>query len=245
MIVVIDDREHALMQCMDIKGTTYNRQRLQLGDVIICAQNGEVPFVLMERKTIADFLQSGQTNRLHDQLSRIKEDETPEKWLVLEGCVDSSIACVAAHTASTEVAMRALYISLLSRVVLLYDKIEVIHLPSIDDTQYFVTKRLAYTQQQDTQRTNLLVWQPNKRKAYHIGYIAFLLSFPGIGMKRCRALMRKFRSLNALAAASEPDVSTVVRVRIGREMLAAFELEETLHPSQPVKEHHHKQTEIL
>lgn len=222
MIVVIDDREHALMQCMEDKNDPFVKQRLLLGDVIVRDPNMETPFVLIERKTIADFLQSARSNRLHDQLSRIKEDEAHEKWLILEGCVNTSIACVASHTAVTEVATRALYISLLSRVVLMYDKIKVIHLPSIHDTQYFVTRRLVHAKTHDKEHATLLVWQPNKRKAYHVGYMAFLLSFPGVGMKRCRALMRRFPTLNGLSAATKQDVCVVVGNSIGCRLLAAF-----------------------
>lgn len=225
MILLIDDREEALLCLMQSSQIPqqYVKQRLPLGDIAISELETATPRVLIERKTVIDFLQSARDNRLHDQLNRLEMDQTPQKWLLIEGCVDTGIKVFATYARQTEAITRALYLSLLSRVIIGYDNIHVIQLPDLSDTHQFIIKRFTHTNSNQINQIMRIPWQPSKKRMHNIGYMSFLLSFPGMGLKRCQTLVQKFNNLRCLTNATEEQITEVIGKKIANTICLSFD----------------------
>ena len=225
MIIIIDDREEALLQLMQSSQTQqqYVKRRLALGDIAISETETTIPGVLIERKTITDFLHSAHDNRLYDQLSRLQEDSSGQKWLLLEGCVDTSIELYATHAQQAESTIRALYLSLLSRTIVAYDTINVIQLSNIVDTHQFIMKRLTHCHTKSIDQNMRISWQPTRKKIQNVGYMSFLLSFPGMGLKRCHILIQKFLTLRSLLNATEDEIADVIGNKIAKSIFLSFD----------------------
>ena len=208
------------MHCMNEKQQAFVKKRLVLGDVIIAESDTSVPCLLVERKTVIDFVQSAYDGRLYDQLNRIQIDAASEKWLLIEGSVDSALMSMAVHQNVTTQSTRAFYISLLSRVLTSYDQIHVMQMCGITDTQYFIVKKLRHCC--EPPKDMRIQWRPNKKKRYDIGYMAFLLSFPGMGSKRCRAVVQRFPTLQSLALTTEDELATVISRKAAGMIICAF-----------------------
>jgi ERCC4-type nuclease len=74
IVVTVDDRERALLSRLSesLPSGRITRQRLILGDVLVCHTSGEVAFAI-ERKTVADLTASLHDGRFADQRARLLE----------------------------------------------------------------------------------------------------------------------------------------------------------------------------
>jgi ERCC4-type nuclease len=86
MNIIIDTREHALMNIMNNRGIEYLKKQMDVGD--ICFSNGDEYVCVLERKTVSDLSSSIVDGRYHEQKTRLLASGMTVGY-VIEGFVDT------------------------------------------------------------------------------------------------------------------------------------------------------------
>lgn len=195
--IIVDYREkNSLVPSSLVRlGAEIEFQELKVGDYIV--RN-----VVVERKTISDFLSSMINHRLLSQLESMKQHEN--NLLIIEGLDERELYSEEAGTGIHPNAIRGFLLS-----IVLKHKIPVIFSKSSEDTaKYLMTilKKEEHEKPVNSKRKSL-------GKKEQLQFI--VEGFPGIGPKSAKKLLKKFKTIKGISNASEKELSEVLGKKAG------------------------------
>ena len=164
-------------------GADVEIQSLEIGDYII---NN----IAIERKTASDFISSMISKRLQEQLNQIQQYE--KKLLILEGNINSQ-----EHSNLNPNAIKGQILAILTHY-----NIPIIFTKNSEESADYLLL-LAKQQLNGIQESSLHSRKPES-KAEQIQYI--IESFPNIGPKNAKALLKKFGSIKNIINASAEEL---------------------------------------
>ena len=191
--ITIDYREkNSLVASILVSlGAKIEFRELKVGDYI-------VKDVAIERKTVSDFISSMKNKRLSNQLEELQQYKN--KLLIIEGIDEQEL-----YTDSEEKigmhpnAVRGFLLS----IVLNY-KVPIIFTKNQEDTAKFI----FILSKRQTKEASLNVTKKTLNKKERMQFI--IESFPGIGPKTAKNLLKKFKTIKNILNASEEDLKNVI-----------------------------------
>ena len=161
---------------------------LKVGDYI-------VKDVVIERKTVSDFISSMLNKRLINQLQNMQEIKN--KMLIIEGIENQELYNKESNL--NENAVRGFLLS-----IILHYNVPIILTNDYEDTAKFI---LVLSKKQ-SKETSLSL----KRKSQDVNeQIRFIIeSFPGIGPKSARKLLNEFKTIKNVINAEEEDLKKIL-----------------------------------
>ncbi len=161
---------------------------LKVGDYI-------VKDVVIERKTVSDFISSMLNKRLINQLQNMQEIKN--KMLIIEGIENQELYNKESNL--NENAVRGFLLS-----IILHYNVPIILTNDYEDTAKFI---LVLSKKQ-SKETSLSL----KRKSQDVNeQIRFIIeSFPGVGPKSARKLLNEFKTIKNIINAEEEDLKKIL-----------------------------------
>ena len=193
-IILIDYREkNSLVASYLIKqGFEINFRELKIGDYI-------VKNIVIERKTVSDFISSMINKRLHRQIEELKQYEN--KLLIIEGISEQEIY----KDENSGINANAIRGFLLS--IALKHKIPLIFTKNSEDTARFI----GVLSKKKEKEINLNAKKKNLNKKEQLQFI--IESFPGIGPKKSRKLLEKFGTIQNIILAPTEELEKILGIR--------------------------------
>lgn len=188
--IIIDHREKNSLIPAHLKklGFETQFQELKVGDYI-------VRDVVIERKTVNDFLSSMCNKRLLNQIEELKQFEN--KLLIIEGIDEQEL-----YPESNSINPNSVRGFLLS--ITLRHKIPILFTKNSRDTAKFIS--LIAKKQQREMSANAVKKARNKKEQMQF----ILEGFPGIGPKNARKLLEKFSTLQNIFSAPQDELQKVI-----------------------------------
>ncbi|MEK6848789.1 MAG: ERCC4 domain-containing protein [Nanoarchaeota archaeon] len=166
-------------------------KQLPIGDFI-------VKNIVIERKTVSDFLSSMLNRRLLTQLEELQQQEN--KFLLIEGLEENQLY---GETEKEGIAPNAIRGFLLS--ILLKYKIPIIYTKNARDTAAYLSV-LAKKEE-----TSHLSYRQTKRSLNTSEQLQYILEgFPGIGPATAKKLLANFKTLKNIINANAADLEKVI-----------------------------------
>lgn len=190
--IEIDYREkNSLVPARLIKnGFEVEFKELKVGDYI-------VKEVVIERKTISDFLSSMINKRLLKQIEELQQYE--KKLIVVEGFEEKWLYYDSIQKGISSNAIRGFLLS-----ILLKHNIPVIFTKNPDDTARFI-ETIA-----NKKETNISL-KAKKRFSSIEEQMQFIIeSFPGIGPKTAKKLLQEFKTIKNISNAKEEELQKIL-----------------------------------
>ncbi len=190
--IIVDYREkNSLVPASLVKlGADIDFQELKVGDYIV--RN-----VVIERKTVSDFLSSMLNKRLISQLENMKQHEN--SLLIIEGIEEQELYSEEAGEGIHPNAIRGFLLS-----ILLKHKIPIIFTKNSEDTARYLLVILK----KEEQETPLNSKRKSLDRKEQLQFI--IEGFPGIGPKNAKKLLKKFKTIKGIANASEEEIGEIV-----------------------------------
>jgi len=197
--IIADKREKNSLVIAELHdlGVEVELKHLTLSDYLISAE------IAIERKTINDFINSMLNKRLLNQLRDLKQNyKCP--LLIIEGIEEENLYSPSRHPNIHENAIRGMILTITTGF-----KIPILFTKDYKDTAVFL-QLLAKRQVKPAKAISFAV----KRKAFNISEQQQLIieSFPGIGPSLAKSLLKKFKSIKALANAKLKDLEKVQKL---------------------------------
>jgi Fanconi anemia group M protein len=192
--IVIDYREkNSLVASYLVKqGFPIEFKELKIGDYI-------VKDVVIERKTIQDFLGSMINHRLLNQIEELKQYEN--KLLIIEGISEEEL-----YTDDKEgIHSNAIRGFLLS--ILLKHKIPIIFSKNSEDTAKFIN----ILSKKKEKELNLNAKKKTLNKKEQLQFI--IESFPGVGPIKAKKLLNKFGTIQNIILSSTEDLKDILGIQ--------------------------------
>jgi Fanconi anemia group M protein len=192
--IIVDYREkNSLVASYLIKqGFEVEFKELKIGDYL-------VKDVIIERKTVQDFISSMINHRLINQIEELKQYEN--KLLIIEGISEQELY----REENTNINPNAIRGFLLS--ILLSHKIPLIFSKNSEDTAKFIN----VLSKRKNKEINLNAKKKTLNKKEQLQFI--IESFPGIGPKKAKKLLEKFGSIQNIITASTEDLKDILGVQ--------------------------------
>jgi Fanconi anemia group M protein len=192
--IIVDYREkNSLVASYLIKqGFEVEFKELKIGDYL-------VKDVIIERKTVQDFISSMINHRLINQIEELKQYEN--KLLIIEGISEQELY----REENTNINPNAIRGFLLS--ILLSHKIPLIFSKNSEDTAKFIN----VLSKSKNKEINLNAKKKTLNKKEQLQFI--IESFPGIGPKKAKKLLEKFGSIQNIITASTEDLKDILGVQ--------------------------------
>ena len=195
--IVVDYREKNSMVVSEVVslGIEIDFRKLEIGDYIVRG-------VVIERKTVSDFINSMKSGRLITQLDGLKQYDS--RLLVIEGIDEQEL-----YTDSEQkIGMHPNSVRGFLLSILLKHKVPIIFTQNYEDTAKFL---LVLSKQED--RESPL----NPTRKFHTvkeqrQYV--LEGFPGIGPKTAKKLLDKFGSIKEVINAPEEELRKLIGVKV-------------------------------
>ena len=191
-IIIVDTREKQSLIASELinQGCEVDFKHLHIGDYIVNE-------VVIERKTISDFISSMINGRLRKQLQDLQNIKN--KILLIEG-IDEQELYHEEHTIN-ENAVRGFLLS-----IILNYKVPIIFTKDYEDTAKFI---------------KVLAKKPKKEQEFGINnkpkpkntneQLQYLIEgFPGIGPKNAKKLLKEFKTIKNIINASIEDLEKVI-----------------------------------
>ncbi|MBS3099775.1 hypothetical protein J4463_00990 [Candidatus Pacearchaeota archaeon] len=190
--ILIDDREKNALVASELVrlGCQINFVHLEVGDYI-------VKEVIIERKTIGDFLSSMINKRMESQLDTLMQYENKEKLLIIEGTDEKDLY----SSGINENAVRGFILS-----ILLKRKIPIIFTKDYEDTAEFI--KVLYNKKENSSEKSANLKRKSRNPKEQTQYI--IESFPGIGPKNAKKLLEHFGSIKNIINASKEELEKVI-----------------------------------
>jgi len=189
--IIADYREkNSLVPSALVKlGFEIEFKELKVGDFLIKG-------IIIERKTVSDFISSMVNKRLLSQLMDLQQ--YPNKLLVIEGIDEQELY----NDEETGVHQNSIRGFLLS--ILLKYKIPIIFTKNPRDTAKFIS--VIANKQQTEMSLNLKKKARNKKEQ-----LQFILEgFPGVGPKTAKKLLKEFKTLENIFNSSEENLKKII-----------------------------------
>jgi ERCC4-type nuclease len=192
--IIIDYREkNSLVASYLIKnGLDIEFKELKIGDYIVKG-------VVIERKTISDFISSMINQRLLRQIEELKQHEN--KLIILEGISEQEIYKDENSRVNTN-AIRGFLLS-----ITLKHKIPIIFSKNTEDTAKFIE---ILSKKKETE-INLNAKKKTLDKKEQLQFI--IESFPGVGPKKAKKLLEKFGSIQNIILSSTNDLKDILGIQ--------------------------------
>ena len=192
--IIIDYREkNSLVYSYLIKqGFEVEFKELKIGDYI-------VKDVVIERKTVSDFISSMINHRLIKQIEELKQYEN--KLLIIEGISEQELY----REDNVGVHPNAIRGFLLS--ILLKEKIPVLFSKNSEDTAKFIN----VLSKKKGKEINLNAKKKTLNKKEQLQFI--IEGFPGVGPKKARKLLEKFGSIQNIILTSTEDMKEILGIQ--------------------------------
>ena len=190
IIVDIREKNSLIPSELIANGLEVEFRHLEVGDYI-------VKNVVIERKTISDFLSSMINKRLFEQLESIKNIQ--KKILIIEGIEEQELYYE--KSGINENAIRGFILT-----ILLTYNIPIIFTKNYEDSAKFI-KVLAKKQENEKE------WGINaKRKSKDVNeQMQFIIEgFPGIGPKSAKKLLNEFKTIKNIINAPEEELKKIL-----------------------------------
>ncbi|MEM4648083.1 MAG: ERCC4 domain-containing protein [Candidatus Pacearchaeota archaeon] len=195
-MIIADKREKNSLIISELKarGINVKEDILSVGDYII----GNI---IIERKTISDFITSMINKRLIKQVINLKETEFENKLIILEGFDEEDIY---GRGNLNDNAIRGMILS-----IILEHKIPIIFTKDYIDTTNFL--EVLYKRLKKKPREISLVSKPKFYTIYE--QQEFIIeSFPGIGKTLAREILKKFRTIKSFVNANISELMSVKKL---------------------------------
>ncbi|MEM2707566.1 MAG: ERCC4 domain-containing protein [Candidatus Pacearchaeota archaeon] len=195
-MIIADKREKNSLIISELKarGINVKEDILSIGDYII----GNI---IIERKTISDFIASMINKRLIKQVINLKETEFENKLIILEGFDEEDIY---GRGNLNDNAIRGMILS-----IILEHKIPIIFTKDYIDTANFL--EVLYKRLKKKPREISLVSKPKFYTIYE--QQEFIIeSFPGIGKTLAREILKKFRTIKSFVNANISELMSVKKL---------------------------------
>jgi len=167
---------------------------LKVGDYI-------VNDVIIERKTISDFISSMINKRLLRQLEELQQ--YPNKLIIIEGLDEQELYSEESHKINGGVHPNAIRGFLLT--ILLRHKIPIIFSKNYEDTAIYINTIAKKKQRtEDSIRANKKSLSVREQQQF------ILEGFPGIGPTTAKKLLDKFNSLEKIFNATEEELTPIL-----------------------------------
>ncbi|RLG12480.1 hypothetical protein DRN73_02390 [Candidatus Pacearchaeota archaeon] len=189
--IIIDYRERNSLIASELisLGFKIEFRELKVGDYI-------VKDVIIERKTVIDFLSSMINKRLSNQIEELKQ--YPNRLLIIEGTEEQELY----NEEKIGINSNAIRGFLLS--IVLKHKVPVIFTKNYSDTAKFIS--VLSRKKQKEMPLNISKKTLNKKER-----LQFILEgFPGIGPKTAKKLLLKFKTLKNFINASEEELKEIL-----------------------------------
>ena len=200
--IIVDYREKNCLipyELIDL-GIEVEFKELKIGDYI--AGN-----VIIERKTISDFISSMLNKRIFSQIEDLKQFEN--KLLIIEGIEERELYNDNNETGVNANAIRGLLLS-----ITLKHKIPIIFTKNSEDTAKYLF--ILLNKKENEMSLNAKKKARNKKEQ-----LQFILEgFPGIGPKTAKKLLKEFKSIKNITNASEEELRNI----LGKKAEIFFEL---------------------
>jgi ERCC4-type nuclease len=192
--IIIDYREkNSLVASHLIKlGLNIEFKELKVGDYIV--QN-----VVIERKTVNDFLNSMINHRLIKQIEELKQYEN--KLLIIEGISEQELYSDEKSGINSN-AIRGFLLS-----ILLKHKIPIIFTKNSEDSAKF----MAVLSRKKETEINLNAKKKTLNKKEQLQFI--IEGFPGVGPKKAKKLLKKFGTIQNIILASTDDLKEILGIK--------------------------------
>ena len=193
--VIIDIREKNSFMASELAsiGMEIEFATLKVGDYI-------VNDVVIERKTISDFIGSMLNKRLSNQLEELQQYE--KRLLIVEGFGDRFLYSDEEHENYGGVHPNAIRGFLLS--ILLKYKVPIVYTKNENDTAKFI---LTLSKKKEKE-ASLNVGKKSLNKKERMQFI--LEGFPGIGPKTAKKLLENFKTLKGVFNASSEEIEKLI-----------------------------------
>ncbi|MFH1503529.1 MAG: ERCC4 domain-containing protein [Candidatus Diapherotrites archaeon] len=192
--IIIDYREkNSLVASHLVKqGFNVEFKKLKIGDYI-------VKDIIIERKTIQDFLSSMINHRLIKQIEELKQFQN--KLLIIEGFSERELYSEDGGGINAN-AIKGFLLS-----ILLKHKIPILFTKSSEDTAEFIN----ILSKKKEKEINLNAKKKTLNKKEQLQFI--IESFPGVGPKKAKKLLEKFGNIQNIILASTEDLKDILGVR--------------------------------
>ena len=191
--IIIDYREKNCLIASELvsMGFVIEFRELKVADYL-------VKDTAIERKTINDFISSMINKRLLKQLEELQQYKN--KLLIIEGIEEQELYTDSREwTGMNPNAIRGFLLS-----ILLKYKVPIIFTKNYKDSAKFI----AILSKKQEKELPLNVTKKNLNKKERLQFI--LESFPGIGPKTAKKLLKKFKTLRSIFNASEEELKEVL-----------------------------------
>ncbi len=192
--IIIDYREkNSLVASHLVKqGFPIEFRELKIGDYI-------VKDIIIERKTIQDFLISMINHRLLNQIEELKQYEN--KLLIIEGISEQELYSEDNKNINSN-AVRGFLLS-----ILLKHKIPIVFSKNSEDTAKFIN----VLSKKKEKEINLNAKKKTLNKREQLQFI--IESFPGVGPKKAKKLLKKFGNIQNIILSSTDDLKEILGIQ--------------------------------
>ena len=193
-VIIIDYRERNSLVPAELVESGFNIafENLKVADYI-------VRDVAIERKTVNDFISSMKTRRLIKQLEELQQYE--KRLLIVEGIDEQEL-----YTDSEEfIGMHPNSVRGFLLSILLKHKVPIIFTKNYEDTVKFIS---LIAKKKTNNEISLNVKKKSLSKKEQLQFI--IESFPNIGPKTAKKLLKKFKTIKDLINASEKELKDIV-----------------------------------
>ena len=193
-VIIIDYRERNSLGPAELVESGFNIafENLKVADYI-------VRDVAIERKTVNDFISSMKTRRLIKQLEELQQYE--KRLLIVEGIDEQEL-----YTDSEEfIGMHPNSVRGFLLSILLKHKVPIIFTKNYEDTVKFIS---LIAKKKTNNEISLNVKKKSLSKKEQLQFI--IESFPNIGPKTAKKLLKKFKTIKDLINASEKELKDIV-----------------------------------
>ena len=154
----------------------------------------------IERKTVSDFIASMKNRRLLKQLEELQQ--YPNRLLIIEGFDEQELYTDSEnHKSMHPNSIRGFLLS-----ILLIHKVPIIFTKNYEDTAKFISVLAKKKQNETPLNVSKKIFNEKEQAQY------ILESFPGIGPKTARKLLKKFKTIKTLMNLSEE----TLKIEIGK-----------------------------
>lgn len=192
--IIIDYREkNSLVASYLIKeGLEIEFKELKIGDYV-------VKDVIIERKTVSDFISSMMNQRLLKQIEEMKQYEN--KLIIIEGISEKELYNDENYSINPN-AIRGFLLS-----ITLKHKIPLIFSKNSEDTAKFIT---ILSKKKDKE-INLNAKKKTLNKREQLQFI--IEGFPGVGPKKAKALLERFGSIQNIILAPTEELEKILGIK--------------------------------
>lgn len=192
--IIIDYREKSSLVASYLikEGLEIEFKELKIGDYI-------VKDVIIERKTVSDFISSMINQRLLKQIEEIKQYEN--KLIIIEGISEKELYKEENYSINPN-AIRGFLLS-----IALKHKIPLIFSKNSEDTAKFI----AILSKKKDKEMNLNAKKKTLNKKEQLQFI--IEGFPGVGPKKAKALLEKFGSIQNIILAPTEELEKILGIK--------------------------------